>query len=237
MVREVGGRVHLAGFGMHAVHTACVQPAWATMPACEACSRGFLCAIITLTVLEEMVADSRTLILSSEPINERALLPVGGLLSLGTRHLFRFADYRLGKQPKTLLSIGRGQMCDIILDDGYVSEFHAIIQRTGEDTCRIVDQDSANGLFVLRSGELERVEETWLGVGLCVVLGKTTLVAVGEDGRTFLAAITESDFRREAYRIYGTTIAAARAIGKSPETIRRAVVTRVRPHGDRESDS
>lgn len=207
------------------------------MCACEACPYEFLCVIITLTILEEIVADSRTLFLSSEPINERALRPVGGLLSLGTRQLFRFGDYRLGKQQKTLLSVGRGQMCDILLKDGYVSDFHAIIQRTGAGTWRIVDQESANGLFVLRAGELERVEETSLGVGLCVVLGKTTLVAVGEDGRTFLAAITESDFRREAYRVYGTTIAAARAIGKSAETIRRAVVTRARPHEDRGSES
>lgn len=178
---------------------------------------------MALTVLEEKVVDSHTLKLSSEPTDARGLLRVGGFLSLETRTLFRFGDYWLGKQRKQLLAVGRGRRCDIVLPDGYVSAFHAVVQQTGEDAYRIVDQESSNGLFVLRAGTLERVEETPLGVGLCVVLGKTTLVAVSEDGRTFLTAMTETEFRREAFRIYGTTLAAGRAIGKSAETIRRAV--------------
>jgi hypothetical protein len=197
---------------------------------------GFLWAIITLTVLEETVAESRTLLLSKQPISERGLLPVGGLLSLGTRRLFRFGDYRLGNQQKRLISVGRGRTCDIVLNDRYVSDFHAIIERTGEEAYRIVDHESANGLFVLQAGVLDRVASTAFSVGLCVVLGKTSLVAVGDDGRTFLSAVTESEFRREAYRVYGSTLAAGRAIGKSPETIRRAV-NRFPPPGDTGGDS
>jgi hypothetical protein len=46
------------------------------------------------------------------------------------------------------LVIGREPACDVILDDDRASRRHATIERTGEDSFRLVDHGSTNGTFV-----------------------------------------------------------------------------------------
>jgi hypothetical protein len=80
-----------------------------------------------------------------------------------------------------------------------------------------------NGTFLLTKGVADRVETAVLSVGVRIVVGTTTMLTVNEHGRTLISATTETEFRREAYHVYGSTIAAGKAIKKSAETIRRAL--------------
>lgn len=54
------------------------------------------------------------------------------------------------------LVIGREADCDVILNDDRASRRHATIERTGEDSFRLVDHGSTNGTFVNE----ERIEGT-----------------------------------------------------------------------------
>lgn len=62
------------------------------------------------------------------------------------------ASYPIGDK----LVIGREAACDVILNDTRVSRRHASIERTGKNSFRLVDHDSANGTFVNE----ERIEGT-----------------------------------------------------------------------------
>jgi hypothetical protein len=149
--------------------------------------------------------------------------PVGGLRCLQSYELFRFRDFLLCGQQKRFYMIGRSPRCDIALDDTRVSNVHAFIERHADGTHTLIDYDSTNGLFVIVGDRIERVTRVPLVVGLFVLLGRSLLIAVTEDGRAPLSAFTETEFRREAYRVYGSLQAAAAALGKSRETIRRAI--------------
>lgn len=54
------------------------------------------------------------------------------------------------------LVIGRDPECDVILNDDRASRRHATIERTGDDSFRLVDHGSTNGIFVNE----ERVDGT-----------------------------------------------------------------------------
>lgn len=49
------------------------------------------------------------------------------------------------------LIIGRAEACDVVLNDERASRRHATIERTGEDSFRLVDHGSTNGTFVNES--------------------------------------------------------------------------------------
>jgi len=168
----------------------------------------------------------RTKIATIRPTRTR--FPVGGLRCLETYTFFCFRDFLLGGQPKRFYTLGRAPRCDIVLDDVRVSSVHAFIESHVDGTHTLIDNDATNGLYVLRGDQIERVQRTVLHVGLFVMIGKTLLVAATADGRTPLSGFTETEFRREAYRVYGSLNVAARAVGKSRETIRRALGTRAR---------
>jgi len=68
------------------------------------------------------------------------------------------------------IQIGRGQECDWRLPDGKVSRLHAEIRREG-DLVRLVDQSSANGLFVNDRRYQSRVLEN----GDIIKLGDTRI--------------------------------------------------------------
>lgn len=179
-----------------------------------------------LNHLEDSVADSHTRMLSHEP-SYHGLAPVGGFLSLATHELFRFRDFRLGRDPKRYYSLGRSERCDIVLRDKRVSSVHAFVERIDGDTYILRDNQSLNGVYAFRGGRVDKVTATLLTVGLAIGIGETTLITVTQEGRAPLMAFTVSEFEREAYRVYGSLQAAGKAIGKSHQTIARAL-TRLR---------
>lgn len=176
------------------------------------------------------MADSRTCMLSAEPSYE-GRAPVGGFISLVTHDLFRFRDFRLGRHDKRYYSLGRAERCDIVLKDRRVSSVHAFIERIDQDMFILRDNQSLNGIYAYRGGRVEKVTATLLTVGLAIAVGETMLVTVAQDGRTPLTAFTVTEFECEAYRVYGSLQAAAKAIGKSHQTIARALARlRTRMH-------
>lgn len=168
------------------------------------------------------MADSRTCMLSAEPSYD-GRGPVGGFISLVTHEVFRFQDFRLGRHSKRYYSLGRSDRCDIVLNDKRVSSVHAFIERIDQDLFILRDNQSLNGIYAYRDGRVEKVTATLLTVGLAFAVGETTLLTVTQEGRTPLSAFSVTEFEGEAYRVYGTLEAAAKAIGKSRETIRRAL--------------
>ena len=73
------------------------------------------------------------------------------------------------------LVIGREDDCDVILNDDRASRRHATIERTGEDSFRLVDHGSTNGTFVNE----ERVEGTAILVaGTPFSIGATVMSLV-----------------------------------------------------------
>jgi hypothetical protein len=77
------------------------------------------------------------------------------------------------------LVIGREADCDVILDDDRVSRRHATVERTSDDTFRLIDHESTNGTFV----QEERIEgSAVLVAGSSFRVGATvmSLVPTGE---------------------------------------------------------
>jgi hypothetical protein len=73
------------------------------------------------------------------------------------------------------LVIGRESACDVILNDDRASRRHATIERTGEDSFRLVDHGSTNGTFVNE----ERVKGTaMLLAGTAFRIGATVMSLV-----------------------------------------------------------
>lgn len=73
------------------------------------------------------------------------------------------------------LVIGREDDCDVILNDDRVSRRHATIERTSEDSFRLVDHDSTNGTFVNE----ERIEGTAILIaGMAFRVGATLMSLV-----------------------------------------------------------
>ncbi len=73
------------------------------------------------------------------------------------------------------LVIGRESDCDVILNDDRVSRRHATIERTSEDSFRLVDHDSTNGTFVHE----ERVKGTAILIaGMSFRIGGTIMSLV-----------------------------------------------------------
>ncbi len=115
------------------------------------------------------------------------LAPLGAGLGFGMGSWFRRAPER--NSPWTLvvasgtgtgrripvpaggLRIGRGEACELVLDDPGVSSLHASIE-PGEEGWRVCDRGSRNGIWV--GGQ--RVEEAPLLHQGLIVLGETTLL-------------------------------------------------------------
>lgn len=167
--------------------------------------------------------DSSHTLIAPSPLARSADVAVAGLRNLVTHRLYLFKEFQLAGHPKRLLAIGRTPMCDIALNDLCVSSVHCIVERLDNGSYLLRDNQSTNGTFILAQGLTEKVEAVLLTVGVRVVLGNTTMITVNEHGRTLISATTETEFRREAYHVYGSTIAAGQAIKKSAETIRRAL--------------
>lgn len=70
--------------------------------------------------------------------------------------------------------IGRGQECQIVLEDGLVSRRHASITRNGDGTYLIVDTGSTNKTYV-NNNPLRKDEKKQLAVGDVIKIGKTHL--------------------------------------------------------------
>jgi FHA domain len=76
--------------------------------------------------------------------------------------------------PRELLSIGRGEDNDLVLDDASVHRYHAVIQRTPEALFLIKDLGGPEGNGVRVNDE--RVTDAHLLDGDRIVLGATTLL-------------------------------------------------------------
>lgn len=71
--------------------------------------------------------------------------------------------------------IGADPICEIVVEDLYVSAVHCVLERRGGSRLVALDRDSKNGMFV----DGARVDAAELRIGSVLRLGKTTLVAVG----------------------------------------------------------
>ena len=93
-------------------------------------------------------------------------MPVVGLLIDRSRPGRRF------DVSKRVITIGRGQTCDVVIDDGTVSRQHATI-KWEDDRFRVYDLGSSNGTFV---GERRVREPVVLEDGAAVRFGAVELV-------------------------------------------------------------
>lgn len=97
--------------------------------------------------------------------------------------------------------IGTQPACDVVLDDRCVSGLHCVIERLPLGALIVRDRSSRNGTYV--NGQA--VEGAVLTPGARLLLGRTTLVAIGDDGPstsawsllrgshpTFLAALADA---------------------------------------------
>jgi FHA domain len=78
------------------------------------------------------------------------------------------------RMPRELLSIGRGEDNDLVLDEVTVHRTHALIQRTAEALFLIKDLGGPEGNGVVINGE--RVTDAHLLDGDRITLGHTTLI-------------------------------------------------------------
>ena len=153
----------------------------------------------------------------SDPV---AALPVVGLWQCieGLLHDFNALGFLEGQKPR--LTVGVDSDCSIKLDDVLVSGVHFELRRQHGEV-HIRDLASTNGTFLngepLRGGESRQIVPYSR-----VVVGTTAFVAVDRTLRVPVLASTHSSFLRGAATTHGSDSAAARAIGKSRDTIRRA---------------
>lgn len=150
--------------------------------------------------------------------------PVMGLFVPKKKKLYRFDDFIMARQVKRMLTIGRGEFCDIRLDDSRVSRVHCEITRYRDGACKIADTESTNGLFV----NDVRVAHAQLWPGMWIFLGQTELVAVGLDGNSPVIGRNYTSFLINAKYVHGSAESAASAIHRSAATIYRAIERRLR---------
>ncbi len=84
-------------------------------------------------------------------------------------------------------SVGSHPGCDLVLEDRCVSGLHCVIERVPRGELVLRDRGSLNGTFL----DGHSIEGVTLSVGSRVVLGATTLVAIGEE-RSAQASAWES---------------------------------------------
>ena len=66
---------------------------------------------------------------------------------------------------KDTIMIGRGQTCDMVLNQPYLSRFHAMVHRLSDDEYLLEDMNSSNGIFItsanraLESGEKVKIRK------------------------------------------------------------------------------
>jgi DNA-binding NtrC family response regulator len=84
-------------------------------------------------------------------------------------------EFPLAGQPRRWI-VGSATHCDLVLDDPYVSAMHCTLERRAGGSLLVRDKRSRNGTLI--DGNL--VEAAELHVGARLGLGRTTLVAVGE---------------------------------------------------------
>lgn len=162
---------------------------------------------------------------------------VGGFRLFGQRRIFSF-DALIGSQQgehrgehrrQQVLTIGRGEGCDICLPAPTVSAVHATLalDASVSDSLAPVfllrDCESKNGIDASahgRRGPFARVRAVHLTLGLHVRIGAVLLVAVDHRGACPIVASSESDFIAQAHALYGSAEEAARFIGLSAWRIR-----------------
>ncbi len=70
---------------------------------------------------------------------------------------------------KPVITVGRGSANDVVLNDGSVSRFHAVIKQSGESSLSIADRGSTNGVFVdgvLITGETPLLSNSHVKIGI-----------------------------------------------------------------------
>lgn len=88
-----------------------------------------------------------------------------------------------------VVHLGKSRQCDIVLPDESVSRVHAEIRRQ-EDTYRVLDQQSTNGMFI---GGV-RVTDGFLKPGDVLALGKVQIRFMPRDARVELLPSTAENF-------------------------------------------
>jgi two-component system, NtrC family, response regulator GlrR len=73
-------------------------------------------------------------------------------------------------------SVGSHPGCDVILEDRWVSAQHCVLERVAHGALVVRDRGSRNGTFL----DGHAVEGAMVTIGSRLLLGKTTLVAIGE---------------------------------------------------------
>ena len=87
-------------------------------------------------------------------------------------------------------TLGKGPICDLVIDDPYVSSVHCVLERRGTGELVIRDCNSKNGTIV----DGHRVMAVELVPGAIVQLGRTYLVALGDGSpASALAQLRGSD--------------------------------------------
>jgi len=114
----------------------------------------------------------------SEPVSESTLraLPRDPVIAL------RFHGGKgevLLDKDKLRFTVGAGIRCDVVAKDAYASTEHCVLERRDLNRLIVRDLSSKNGTF-LNNNRIERAE---LRVGSVLMVGKTSLVAVGARSR------------------------------------------------------
>lgn len=147
---------------------------------------------------------------------------VAGFRDLITKRIYNFGYLQQRAGAAHALTIGRDPSCDIVLADTGISAVHCTVELLHDGAYRLRDKGSRNGTFLMMPGVVKRIRTVQLTMGTWIWLGSTTLVPINEYEKTLLSATSHTEFERQAYRVYGTLCSAGKAIGRSPETIRRA---------------
>lgn len=135
---------------------------------------------------------------------------------------YLFEDFMSGAAPKQRIMIGRGRDCDIRIDNGFVSERHAVLERE-DDAMYLVDHFSTNGVYI----DSVRVEgAVALTEGLHIKIGPVLLIATDAEGKFYIEAKTISDMCRQAAPLYGNDTLAGEQLGRSRTFIARQRVPR-----------
>lgn len=134
-----------------------------------------------------------------------SLSPASGLYCCATNQVYPFDGL-------DRLTIGRKRGCDIQVGDPMMSDVHAIIERDGDGSMVIRDNDSRRGI---------RIEETLidapatLTVGMKVIIGETRFIGADRRGRVPVTGKTISELARRGSWLYGSLRRAARFLNRS----------------------
>ncbi len=120
-------------------------------------------SMLKAKISDEKLSDIVAECLSEDPMTRPSISQIRSVVQEFERRPRIFVQGSTHFLLKDQVTIGTSKMCDVRINDAEdcIDKVHAIINREG-DSWYIMDDDSRNGLFVMKADKFFRVEETQL---------------------------------------------------------------------------